>query len=54
MSLRAHTLAAALRLAAEESATLRTFLDDLDGWDDKDCDTGTNAHHTFVHMAEAV
>lgn len=54
MSLRAHTLAAALRLAAEESATLRTFLDDLDGWDDKDCDTGTNAHHTFVHMAEAL
>lgn len=54
MSLRAHTLAAALRLAAEESATLCTFIDDLDGWDDKDCDTGTNAHHTLVHMAAAL
>lgn len=54
MSLRAHTLAAALRLAAEESATLRTFIDDLDGWDDKDCDTGTNAHHTLTYMAAAL
>lgn len=54
MSLRAHTLAAALRLAAEESATLRTFIDDLDGWDGKDCDTGSNAHHTLVHMAAAL
>lgn len=54
MSLRAHTLAAALRLAAEESATLRTFIDDLDGWDDRDCDTGTNAHHTLLHMANAL
>lgn len=54
MSLRAHTLAVALRLAADESATLRTFIDDLDGWDDKDCDTGTNAHHTLRHMADAL
>lgn len=50
----AHTLAQTMRLAADEAATLRTFIDDLDGWDGKDLDTGTNALRTFTALAHAL
>ena len=46
MELNAGTVASLLRVAANESATLAQFLNDLDGWDGSDCDTGTNAAHT--------
>lgn len=48
------TLARALATAAEESRVLAPFLDDLDGWDGHDCDTGTNAHRTLRAMSSAV
>ena len=54
MTLSAHTLARALRLAADEAHTLTRFLDDLDGWDGADCDTGTNAQLTLALMCESV
>lgn len=54
MTLSAHTLARALRFAADEAHTLTRFLDDLDGWDGADCDTGTNAQLTLALMCESV
>lgn len=54
MSLTANTLAQTLRLAAEEAQTLRTFIDDLDGWDGKDLDTGTNASRTLSALADSL
>ena len=54
MELNAGTVASLLRVAAHESATLAQFLNDLDGWDGSDCDTGTNAAHTLAFMASAV
>ena len=54
MPLSAATLAAALRNAAGETLRLRAFLDDLDGWDGQDCDTGTNAHLTLSAMAASL
>lgn len=53
MSLTARTLADTLRLAAEEAATLRRFIDDLDGWDGHDLDTGSNAARSLEALAEA-
>ncbi|HEY0259528.1 MAG TPA: hypothetical protein VGC18_06715 [Lacisediminihabitans sp.] len=46
-------MAEALSIAAGESRRLRAFVDDLDGWDGQDCDTGTNALLTFEAMARA-
>lgn len=54
MPLSAATLAAALRTADGETLRLRAFLDDLDGWDGQDCDTGTNAHLTLSAMAASL
>ena len=54
MPLTAATLATALRTAVAELRTLRAFIDDLDGWDGEDCDTGTNALLTVTAMARAV
>lgn len=54
MPFTAHTLAQTLRLVADETATLRTFIDDLDGWDGKDLDTGTNAFRTFSAIAHSL
>lgn len=50
--LNAHALVRALGLAADEARTLCRFLDDLDGWDGSDCDTGTNARLTLELMHE--
>lgn len=49
--LSAHTLALTLTTAATELAKLRPFLDDLDGWNSHDCDTGTNALLTVESMS---
>lgn len=54
MTFTARTLADALRLAADEAQTLRTFIDDLDGWDGKDLDTGTNAWRTLDVLAQSL
>lgn len=54
MQFTAHTLAQTLRLVADETATLRTFIDDLDGWDGKDLDTGTNAFRTFSAITHSL
>ncbi|PID97604.1 MAG: hypothetical protein CSA82_03250 [Actinobacteria bacterium] len=54
MSLKAGTLARALRTASDETGRLRTFFDDLDGQNGRDCDTGSNAELTLATMAEAV
>lgn len=51
MSITAATLARALSDAANETRILAPFLDDLDGWDGCDCDTGTNAARTLEAMA---
>ncbi|WP_026459396.1 hypothetical protein [Schaalia vaccimaxillae] len=51
MSLNASTLATALDAAAEEASRLAPFLNDLDGWNGSDCDTGSNAHLTLLAMA---
>ena len=53
MTIDASTLAQALEAAACESATLSPFLDDLDGWNGCDCDTGANAALTLSAMAQA-
>nr|WP_269213851.1 DAK2 domain-containing protein [Schaalia sp. lx-260] len=45
--LTAQTFCRALHIAAEETGRLARFLDDLDGWGQGDCDTGTNASRTF-------
>jgi hypothetical protein len=52
--LTAATWAATLRLAAEELGRMRVFIDDLDGWDGEDGDTGSNAHLTVAAMEHAV
>lgn len=44
----------ACRAGAEEAARLAPFLDDLDGWDGADCDTGTNAAATMAALASAL
>lgn len=54
MSLSATTLAATLRTASGETRRLRAFLDDLDGWDGQDCDTGTNAELTLGAMERSL
>lgn len=54
MPLTAATWAGALHLACEEADRLRAFIDDLDGWDGQDCDTGTNAVLTLEAMRRAV
>lgn len=51
MTIDASTLARALDAAACESSTLSRFLDDLDGWNGSDCDTGSNAALTLAAMA---
>ena len=48
MELNASVIIAACRAGAEEAARLAPFLDDLDGWDGADCDTGTNAAATMA------
>lgn len=53
MPLTARTLARALGDAAAEAKNLARFLDDLDGWDGFDCDTGTNAARTLAAMHRA-
>ena len=40
--------------AAEEARRLAPFLNDLDGWDGSDCDTGSNAAATLAAMARAL
>lgn len=50
----AGTLAETLRTAADEAGRLRAFIDDLDGWDGQDCDTGSNAALTLDALARAV
>lgn len=54
MPLSAATLAATLETTRGETRRLRAFLDDLDGWDGQDCDTGTNAHLTLAAMDDAL
>lgn len=53
MSLNAATLHGAFVTAAEEAKRLAPFINDLDGWDGSDCDTGSNAHHTLRAFADA-
>lgn len=54
MPLSSRALARSLELAAVEAATLAGFLNDLDGWDGSDCDTGANARLTLEAMRDAV
>ena len=54
MPLTASTLATTLDIATEEMTRLAPFLDDLDGWNGGDCDSGTNAHITLNAMRDAV
>ena len=54
MELNASVIIAACRAGAEEAARLAPFLDDLDGWDGADCDTGTNAAATMAALAAAM
>ncbi|MDC4233109.1 hypothetical protein M3T53_05200 [Actinomyces sp. B33] len=54
MPLTASSLAAALASAADEADRLAPFLNDLDGWDGSDCDTGANAAQTFAAMSAAL
>ena len=54
MELNASVIIAACRVGAEEAARLAPFLDDLDGWDGADCDTGTNAAATMAALAAAM
>ncbi|WP_165218299.1 DAK2 domain-containing protein [Schaalia sp. ZJ1691] len=53
MPLTAATLQDALGAAADEASRLAPFLNDLDGWDGCDCDTGSNAAHTLAALAQA-
>lgn len=50
----ASVMVEACRAGAEEAARLAPFLDDLDGWDGADCDTGTNAAATMAALASAL
>ena len=54
MELNASVIIAACRAGAEEATRLAPFLDDLDGWDGADCDTGTNAAATMAALAAAM
>ncbi len=54
MPLTAAVWAETLRSTAEELDRMSAFIDDLDGWDGQDCDTGTNARLTALAMARAV
>ena len=54
MELNAAVIIEACRAGAEEAARLAPFLDDLDGWDGADCDTGTNAAATMAALAAAM
>ena len=54
MTITSHHLAQALRIAADEVQRLHVFLDDVDGWNGSDCDTGGNAAATLQSMAGAV
>ncbi|WP_039886257.1 DAK2 domain-containing protein, partial [Schaalia georgiae] len=54
MEPQASVLAAAMASAAEEARRLAPFLNDLDGWDGSDCDTGSNAAATLAAMASAL
>ena len=54
MEPQASVLAAAMASAAEEARRLAPFLNDLDGWDGSDCDTGLNAAATLAAMASAL
>lgn len=54
MEANASVIIAACRAGAEEAARLAPFLDDLDGWDGADCDTGTNAAATMAALAAAM
>ena len=54
MEPQASVLAAAMASAAEEARRLAPFLNDLDGWDGSDCDTGSNAAATLAAMARAL
>jgi len=52
--LTAATWITTLRSAEQELDRMSVFIDDLDGWDGQDCDTGSNAHLTAQAMAQAV
>ena len=54
MELNAAVIIEACRAGAEEAARLAPFLDDLDGWDGADCDTGANAAATMAALAAAM
>ena len=54
MPLDAAAMTRALRIAHDETRRLTTFLDDLDGWGNGDCDTGSNATRTFAAMTQAL
>lgn len=54
MELNAAVIIEACRAGAEEAARLAPFLDDLDGWDGADCDTGTNAAATMAALEAAM
>lgn len=54
MDLNASVVIQACRVGAEEVARLAPFLDDLDGWDGADCDTGMNAAATMSALAAAM
>ncbi|MDO4260361.1 MAG: DAK2 domain-containing protein [Actinomycetaceae bacterium] len=54
MTVDAQTLILAIRTAAEEARRLASFVDDLDGWEMGDCDTGTNAYRTLQAISRAL
>ncbi|WP_026460896.1 DAK2 domain-containing protein [Schaalia suimastitidis] len=54
MPLDAAAMTRALRIAHDETRRLTTFLDDLDGWGNGDCDTGSNATRTFAAMTQVL
>ncbi len=54
MELNAAVIIEACRAGAEEAARLAPFLDDLDGWDGADCDTGSNGAATMAALKAAM
>ena len=54
MELNASVIIEACRAGAEEAARLAPFLDDLDGWDGADCDTGSNGAATMAALEAAM
>lgn len=54
MDLNASVIIEACRAGAEEAARLAPFLDDLDGWDGADCDTGSNGAATMAALEAAM